>query len=90
MLCGKAGFELRTLGTKEERYDHCATRPVPRWMYLSPFLVRRSGDFRGKTQKSQQNSLLFDPVPLLGRVLSQYTPSTAPSPSWKWVGYSSS
>ncbi len=25
---GKAGFEPRTLGTKAERYDHCATRPV--------------------------------------------------------------
>jgi hypothetical protein len=24
----KAGFEPRTLGTKTERYDHCATRPV--------------------------------------------------------------
>ena len=24
----KAGFEPRTLGTKAERYDHCATRPV--------------------------------------------------------------
>jgi hypothetical protein len=24
----KAGFEFRTLGTKAERYDHCATRPV--------------------------------------------------------------
>jgi hypothetical protein len=30
MLCGKkkARFEPRTLGTKAERYDHCATRPV--------------------------------------------------------------
>ncbi len=24
----KDGFEPRTLGTKAERYDHCATRPV--------------------------------------------------------------
>jgi hypothetical protein len=24
----KAGFEPRTLGTKAERYDNCATRPV--------------------------------------------------------------
>ncbi len=24
----KAGFKPRTLGTKVERYDHCATRPV--------------------------------------------------------------
>ncbi len=24
----KAGFEPRTLGTKAERYDHCASRPV--------------------------------------------------------------
>jgi hypothetical protein len=24
----KAGFEPRTLGTKAERYDHCATRPA--------------------------------------------------------------
>jgi hypothetical protein len=24
----KAGFEPRTLGTKAERYDQCATRPV--------------------------------------------------------------
>jgi hypothetical protein len=28
MLCGKAGFEPRTLGTKAEGYDHCATRQV--------------------------------------------------------------
>ncbi len=28
MLCGKAGFEPRTLGTKAGRYDHCASRPV--------------------------------------------------------------
>ncbi len=28
MLCGKAGFEPRTFGTKAERYDHCAARPV--------------------------------------------------------------
>jgi hypothetical protein len=27
---GKAGFEPRTLGTKEERYDLCITRPVAR------------------------------------------------------------
>jgi hypothetical protein len=24
----KAGFEPKTLGTKAERYDYCATRPV--------------------------------------------------------------
>jgi hypothetical protein len=28
MLCEKAGFEPKTLGTKAERYDHCPTRPV--------------------------------------------------------------
>jgi hypothetical protein len=36
----KAGFESRTLGTKVERYDHCATRPVDvidYWLYLSTY-----------------------------------------------------
>ncbi len=28
MLCGKGWVRTRTLGTKAERYDHCATPPV--------------------------------------------------------------
>ena len=32
---GKAGFEPRTLGTKAERHDHCATRPVLNMSKLS-------------------------------------------------------
>jgi hypothetical protein len=28
MLCGKAGFEPKTLAYQAERNDHCATRPI--------------------------------------------------------------
>ena len=35
MLCGKAWFEPRTLSTKAERYDHCATRPVANTFHWS-------------------------------------------------------
>ncbi len=38
----KAGFEPRTLGTKVERYDHCATRPV-RCVLTSQILNRAGG-----------------------------------------------
>ncbi len=36
----KAGFEPRTLGTKAERYDHCATRMVD----YNPYLYTRGRD----------------------------------------------
>ncbi len=31
----KVGFEPKTLGTKAERYDHCATRPVMIVLYAT-------------------------------------------------------
>ncbi len=37
---GKAGFEPRTLGTKVERYDHCATRQVMLSNKLNPPIRR--------------------------------------------------
>ncbi len=35
----KQGFEPRTVDTKAERYDHCATRPVKRTNYFLLLLI---------------------------------------------------
>jgi hypothetical protein len=37
MLCGKAGFEPRTLGTKAERYESMTTALHARWSLLAHF-----------------------------------------------------
>jgi hypothetical protein len=33
MLCGKGRVRTQDLGYQAERYDHCATRPVPPEIY---------------------------------------------------------
>ncbi len=49
----KAGFEPRTLGTKAERYDHCATRPVD----TSP--KQSTLYFEAKSEKKMCRSWIF-------------------------------
>ncbi len=39
----KAGFKPRTLGTKAERYDHCATRPVLVFLVNQKLILPCSG-----------------------------------------------
>jgi hypothetical protein len=60
MLCGKARFEPRTLGTKAESYDHCATRQVAKSLKIHLGLPRRvpirpvAGPCGGAIQRSRQ------------------------------------
>jgi hypothetical protein len=41
----KAGFKLKTLGTKAERYDHCATRQVERLEELNHAAIKKEESF---------------------------------------------
>ncbi len=56
----KAGFESRTLGTKAERYDHCATRLVLRNPKLNFPYVEWAEQLKAKETK--KTVTLFDTV----------------------------